>query len=85
MGLSERERKLLDELERSLQSDGIEEPKVSDAAPTWGRRMLAGLLISALGFFGLLASVINQIAPLGLLCFLTMGFGLVLASSRKKL
>ncbi len=84
MALSDSERKLLEELEKSLGS-----PRRAAAAPLSAtelgpRRLLLGLLVSVAGLTVLVFAVISRVPILGLLGFLGMGAGLVLASSRRK-
>lgn len=86
MGLTDHERKALEELERSLLEDGgVRDPRLPAASSEQlgQRRILVGVLISAVGLGGLLAAAISQIPVLGLLGFLVMGAGLVVASSRR--
>ncbi len=87
MGLTDHERQALEELERSLlESGGVREPRqalVSDSE-LGPRRILVGVLISSVGLAGLLAAAITRVPLLGLLGFLVMGSGLVVASSRRR-
>lgn len=87
MSLSDRERKLLEELEKSL-GEGAEPGSVNDTpfltTAKGPRRTLLGLLISVAGFAALVFAVVSRVSALGLVAFLTMGCGLVIASSRKK-
>jgi hypothetical protein len=85
MALSDSERKLLEELEKSLGS-----PKRNPAAPHSAtelgpRRMLLGLLVTVAGLGILVFAVISRVPLVGLAGFLAMSAGLVLASSRRKL
>ncbi len=87
MGLTDHERQALEELERSLlESGGVREPRqASGSASELGpRRILVGVLISSVGLAGLLAAAITRVPLLGLLGFLVMGSGLVVASSRRR-
>jgi hypothetical protein len=87
MALSDRERKLLEELEKSLGGEGFAEDESNaplsskDQGP---RRTLAGMLIAVAGFAILVGAVISMIPLLGLAGFLAMGLGFVVASSRRK-
>ncbi len=85
MALSDSERKLLEELEKSLGS-----PKRATVAPQSAteqgpRRMLLGLLVSVTGLGILVFAAIERAPLVGLAGFLIMGTGLVLASSRRTL
>jgi hypothetical protein len=87
MALSDRERKLLEELEKSLNPAGFGGP--DGAAPLSSkeqgpRRLLGGMLIAVGGFVLLVVSVVSMIPLLGLAAFLAMGLGFVVASSRRK-
>jgi hypothetical protein len=88
MALSDRERKLLEELEKSLGGEGFvaEESNAPLSSMDQGpKRTLAGMLIAVAGFAILVGAVISMIPLLGLAGFLAMGLGFVVASSRRKL
>lgn len=81
MGLSEHEQKLLAELERGLM-EGDEQfaAKVSKVGNPAGR-MIAGVLLAIIGLGVLVTAVMVQFAPMGVIGFLVMLGGLVLATS----
>ena len=85
MALSDRERKLLEELEKSLGAPEEKLPKpplsATELAP---RRMLLGGLIAVTGLGVLVFAAISRISLLGLAGFLIMGAGILAASSRRK-
>lgn len=67
MGLSEREQRILDEIEVALAADGpieVNDPK--------RRFLLAGALATLMGIAVLLAAVIIPFPPLGVLAFIVM-------------
>jgi hypothetical protein len=83
MALSEREQKLLDELERGLyESDSSfvnrvsRKPKSSPAA-----RLVTGVLLAIIGLSVLVFSVVIQLVVFGVVGFALMLGGLVLAST----
>lgn len=81
MGLSEREQKLLEELERGLmESDSGFAAKVDRVGNPAGR-MIAGVLLSLIGLGVLATGVFIQFAAIGVLGFLVMLAGLVIATS----
>ena len=87
MALSDRERKLLEELEKSLRGESF--PEAERIAPLSSkeqgpRRLLGGLLIAVAGFALLVTAVVAMIPALGLVGFLAMGLGFGVASSRRK-
>jgi hypothetical protein len=82
MGLSEREQQLLDELERSLLGSPIEKKsKKLSTANVSAKRVIAGSLIGVIGISVLLAGVMNQLMPLGVIGFVLMLGGVYLAVS----
>jgi Flp pilus assembly protein TadB len=84
MALSDRERKLLEELEESLNADGPVGATQLSSKQQGPRRLLGGMLIAVAGFVLLVVSVVSMIPLLGLAAFLAMGLGFVVASSRRK-
>lgn len=85
MGLSEREQKLLEELERGLlQGDGALKSKVERVGNSAGR-MIAGALLAVIGLGVLITSVLVQFAIIGVAGFLIMLAGLVMATSNLQL
>ncbi len=81
MGLSDREQKLLDELERGLmQSDSGFASRVGKVGNP-GSRLVGGALLAVVGLGVLVAAVILQFPPVGLAGFLLMLAGLVVATS----
>lgn len=82
MGLSEREQQLLDELERSLLGSSAEKKsKKLSAANVSAKRVIAGSLIGVIGISVLLAGVMNQLMPIGVVGFVLMLGGVYLAVS----
>jgi hypothetical protein len=85
MGLSEREQKLLDELERGLmESDSGFAAKVERVGNPAGK-LIAGVLLSIIGLGVLVTGVFIQFAPIGVVGFLVMLGGLVIATSNLQL
>lgn len=81
MGLSEREQKLLEELERGLmESDSGFAAKVGRVGNPAGR-MIAGALLAIIGLGVLVTGVFIQFAAVGVVGFLVMLAGLVIATS----
>ena len=83
MGLSEQERKLLEELEKPLGEPSAVRAAPFSATERGPRRLLAGLLIAVIGLITLVSAVVARLPILGLAAFLVMGAGLAVASSRK--
>jgi hypothetical protein len=95
MALSDREKKVLEELERGLFADDAEfaervkaasqgTSKVKKAKPALRQsaaRLVAGALVSVAGLSILVVAAILKITAFGILGFLVMLSGLVLASS----
>lgn len=67
MGLSEREQRILEEIERSWVTEGA--PKLDEGG---NKRLVGGVLLALVGIVLLLASVIAKFPPLGIIAFLTM-------------
>jgi hypothetical protein len=89
MGLSESEKKVLEELERGLYADDsafqrkskasierIESPGTNSPA-----KVIAGTLVAVAGISVLVFGAIAQIAPFGVLGFLVMLLGILVASA----
>lgn len=83
MGLSEREQKLFEQLERELAGDAQFTNKVNSAQPkaAKGRLLVAGVLVMLSGVGLLLLAVSLRVAFFGVIAFLVMLIGLVMASS----
>lgn len=83
MGLSEREQKLFEQLERELAGDSQFANKVasSTSKPAKGKLLVAGVLVMLSGVGLLLLAVSMQVAFFGVVAFLVMLIGLVVASS----
>lgn len=82
MGLTEREQKLLDELEKSLGAGPTATAKRKLAAGNIsGRRVILGTLIFVAGLVALLSGVIGQSLVIGLAGFAGMLGGVYLATS----
>lgn len=85
MGLSEREQKLLEELERGLMdSDSSFVAKAQRVGNPAGR-MIAGVLLAIIGLGVLVTGAFIQFAAIGVVGFLVMLGGLVLATSNLQL
>jgi hypothetical protein len=85
MALSEREQRLLDELERGLyESDPNLAHKISSSGSRTPARLIAGLGISLIGVSLIVFAVIIQVAFFGAFAFLVMLAGLIVASSNMK-
>jgi predicted phage tail protein len=82
MGLSEQEQKLLDELEKSLTGKHsarvIGKPKKGEVS---AKRVILGSVVAVAGIGVLLAGVMNQLIPLGIVGFALMLGGVYLAAS----
>lgn len=89
MGLSESEKKVLEELERGLYADDsafarkskaslerIESPGTNSPA-----KVIAGSLVAVAGISVLVFGAITQVAPFGVLGFLVMLIGILVASA----
>lgn len=82
MALSEREQRLLDELERGLyESDPNLAHKISSSGSRTPARLIAGLVISLIGVSLIVFAVVIQVAFFGAFAFLVMLAGLIVASS----
>lgn len=84
MALSEREQKLLDELERGLYaSDSALAHKLGKPGSRSPKILIAGALLAVMGLSLLVVAVTLQFAIFGVAGFLTMLAGLILATSGK--
>jgi hypothetical protein len=82
VGLSEREQKLLDELERGLYaSDSNLAHKLGKPGAKSPRRMIAGGALVVIGLSLLVVAVMLQFALFGVVGFISMLVGLVVATS----
>ena len=87
MALSEHEQRLLDQLEQQLHAD---DPKfahsmASDTRKAMStRRLVIGALVTIAGILVLLAGIVNQYIPIGVVGFLVMGAGVYFATTRSK-
>jgi F0F1-type ATP synthase assembly protein I len=92
MGLSESEKRVLEELERNLYAEDASFAKKSkakiDRAGQSGAnspaKVVAGVLISVIGISILVFAAITQIPPFGVAGFLVMLFGILMASATAK-
>jgi predicted lipid-binding transport protein (Tim44 family) len=81
MGLSEREQRVLEEMERGLyEEDARFAQRVSTGGNLAGK-VVAGVLVAIIGLSVLIFAVIIQVMLFGLLAFALMLGGLVLATS----
>lgn len=86
MALSDREQKLLEEMERNLyqsEADVVSTDNSSRSKLT-PARLLVGTLIVVLGFGVLLVTVVSKIIWLGIVAFALMVFGITWALRRTK-
>lgn len=82
MGLSEREQKLLDELEKSLGDDTKNSAKRKlDKGNVSAKLVISGTLLVVVGLSVLLAGVMNQALVIGIAGFAVMLAGVYLAAS----
>lgn len=82
MALSEREQRLLDELERGFyESDPTLANKISSNGAVNPARLILGLAIGLIGISLIVVAVIIQVAFFGVFAFIVMLTGLVVASS----
>lgn len=88
MGLSEREQKLLEELERNLLAEdkGFESRvRAVDSVNRSAGKLVAGVLITLVGLGLLVFAVMLQVAFFGVAAFLVMLIGLLIASANFRL
>jgi hypothetical protein len=82
MALSEREQKLLEEMERGLYaSDADFANRVAQRSAPSAKRLIGGTALAVIGLSILLFAVIIQFAIFGVIGFLVVLTGLVVASS----
>jgi predicted lipid-binding transport protein (Tim44 family) len=83
MALSEREQKLLEEMERNLREDSQFASRVSEVGSSnqSSGKLVGGVLLLLLGVGLLILAVILQVAFFGVAAFLVMLMGLVIASA----
>ncbi len=82
MALSEREQKLLDELERGLyESDASLANRMKRPSGSSAKKLVGGAVLSVMGLSLLITAVVLQFSPMGVVGFLVMLAGLILASS----
>jgi hypothetical protein len=85
VALSDREQRLLDELERGLyESDPNLAAKINSGGTRTTARIISGLAIGLIGLSLIVFAVIIQVAFFGAFAFLVMLTGLVVASSNTK-
>ena len=81
MALSEREQKLLDELERGLyESDANLANRMNRPSGSSAKKLVGGAVLAVMGLSLLIVAVVLQFAPMGVVGFLVMLAGLILAS-----
>lgn len=86
MGLSEREQKLLEEMERGLYAgDARFTRAVNNSATSDPKRLVLGAILAVIGLSLLVFAVIIQIVVFGLLAFAVMLAGVIMASSKTSL
>ena len=88
MGLSEREQKLLEEMERNLMAQDAEFAKAisnTTSANQSAGKLVLGVLILLSGVGLLVLSVALQVAFFGVVAFMVMVIGLVIASANFKI
>jgi hypothetical protein len=82
MALSEREQRLLDELERGFyESDPNLANKISSSGSVNPARLILGLIIGLIGVSLIVFAVAIQVAFFGVFAFIVMLTGLIVASS----
>lgn len=82
MALSEREQRLLDELERGFyESDPNLANKISSSGAHSPARLIAGLVIGLIGIGLIVFAVVIRVAFFGVFAFIVMLAGLIVASS----
>ena len=82
MALSEREQKLLDELERGLyESDASLANRMKRPSGSSAKKLVGGAVLAVMGLSLLIVAVVLQFSPMGVVGFLVMLAGLILASS----
>lgn len=82
MALSEREQKLLDELERGLyESDATLANRMKRPSGNSAKKLVGGAVLALAGLSLLIVAVVLQFSPMGVVGFLVMLAGLILGSS----
>ncbi len=81
MGLSEREQRVLEELERGLYAEDAKFAQRVSSGGNLAAKLVAGVLLAVIGLSVLVFAVIIQIMFIGLIAFVLMLGGLVLATS----
>jgi uncharacterized membrane protein len=81
MGLSEREQKLLEELERGLLESDSSFAAKAEKVGNPAARLIGGALLAVIGLGVLVTSVLVQFAIIGVVGFLVMLAGLIIATS----
>jgi predicted lipid-binding transport protein (Tim44 family) len=88
MALSEREQKLLEEMERNLLAQDADLAKALRGPSESNRsagKLVAGVLVFLVGLGFLILSVVLQVAFFGIAAFLVMLIGLLVASANFRL
>ncbi len=85
MPLSEREQRLLKELEQQLQTEDPSFASSLQESPVGGkfnvRNLVLGLLLAVVGLGVLIVGIYQQLIPVGILGFLVMGAGVYFATA----
>ena len=92
MGLSESEKRVLEELERNLYENDADFARktkakidqVSSRGANSPAKVIAGALLAVIGISILVFAAITQLPPVGVAGFLVMLFGLLMASATAK-
>ncbi len=85
MGLSEREQKMLEEMERELLSSDAEfASRLKDPDKGSASKLIAGVLVMVAGVGLLILAVALQVAFFGVFAFAVMLIGLLVASNNLK-
>lgn len=92
MGLSESEKRVLEELERNLYENDADFARktkakidqVSSRGANSPAKVVAGALLAVIGISILVFAAITQLPPVGVIGFLIMLFGLLMASASAK-
>ncbi|MBP6043271.1 MAG: DUF3040 domain-containing protein [Rhodoluna sp.] len=92
MGLSESEKRVLEELERNLYENDADFARktkakidqVSSRGANSPAKVVAGALLAVIGISILVFAAITQLPPVGVVGFLIMLFGLLMASASAK-
>jgi hypothetical protein len=84
MALSEREQKLLEEMERNLMQEDASFAKSVSSVGSSNKsagRLVAGVLVMLMGVVLLIMAAVLQVAFFGVVAFIVMVIGLVMATS----